>query len=96
MTANSITEPLYFLEKNKCCWNCLYSPTYTMAGAVGTPGNGITPNGTIQVGQGFVKTTSNSVAFTNTMRRANTENQILRTTKTEKQNLAELSKVLNL
>jgi hypothetical protein len=32
----------------------LLTATYTMAGAVGTP-NGITPNGTIQVGQGLLK-----------------------------------------
>ncbi len=85
ITANSITEPLYFWRKTNAAAGIAYA-TYTMAGAVGTPGNGgITPNGTIQVGQGFiVKTTSNSVAFANTMRTANNSNQILRTAKTEK------------
>jgi hypothetical protein len=85
ITANNLTEPLYFWRKTNAAAGTAYA-TYTMAGAVGTPGNGgITPNGTIQVGQGFiVKTTSNSVAFANTMRTANTGNQILRTATTEK------------
>lgn len=85
ITANNITEPLYFWRKTNAAAGTAYA-TYTMAGAVGTPGNGgITPNGTIQVGQGFiVKTTSNSVAFANTMRTANNSNQILKTTTTEK------------
>jgi hypothetical protein len=85
ITANNLTEPLYFWRKTNAATGTAYA-TYTMAGAVGTPGNGgITPNGTIQVGQGFiVKTTSNSVEFANTMRTANTANQILRTATTEK------------
>lgn len=85
ITANNLTEPLYFWRKTNAATGTAYA-TYTMAGAVGAPGNGgITPNGTIQVGQGFiVKTTSNSVAFANTMRTANTANQILRTATTEK------------
>ena len=85
ITANSITEPLYFWRKTNAAAGTAYA-TYTMAGAVGTPGNGgITPNGTIQVGQGFiVKTNSNSVAFVNTMRTSNNSNQILRTAATEK------------
>lgn len=85
ITANNLTEPLYFWRKTNAAAGTAYA-TYTMAGAVGTPGNGgITPNGTIQVGQGFiVKTNSNSIAFANTMRTANTANQILRTATTEK------------
>lgn len=85
ITANNLTEPLYFWRKTNAAAGTAYA-TYTMAGAVGTPGNGgITPNGTIQVGQGFiVKTNSNSIAFANTMRNANTANQILRTSTTEK------------
>ncbi|TWH99435.1 hypothetical protein IQ05_03063 [Flavobacterium tiangeerense] len=85
ITANNLTEPLYFWRKTNAAAGTAYA-TYTMAGAVGTPGNGgITPNGTIQVGQGFiVKTTSNLVAFTNAMRTANNSNQILKTTTTEK------------
>jgi hypothetical protein len=85
ITANNLTEPLYFWRKTNAAAGTAYA-TYTMAGAVGTPGNGgIIPNGTIQVGQGFiVKTTSNAVAFTNAMRTANTANQILRTATTEK------------
>lgn len=85
ITANNLTEPLYFWRKTNAAAGTAYA-TYTMAGAVGTPGNGgITPNGTIQVGQGFiVKTNSNSIAFANTMRTANTANQILRTATIEK------------
>ena len=85
ITANNLTEPLYFWRKTNAAAGTAYA-TYTMAGAVGTPGNGgITPNGTIQVGQGFiVKTNSNSIAFANTLRTANTANQILRTATTEK------------
>jgi hypothetical protein len=48
MTANNITEPLYFLRKTNAAAGTAYA-THTMAGAVGTPGNGgITPNGTIK------------------------------------------------
>ena len=85
MTANSITEPLYFWRKTNGAVGTAYA-TYTMAGSVGTPGTGgITPNGTIQVSQGFItKATSGSITFTNSMRTANNGNQILRTLATEK------------
>ncbi len=85
ITANSLIEPLYFWRKTNAALGTAYA-TYTMAGAVVTPGTGgITPNGTIQVGQGFiVKTTASTVAFTNLMRTANTANQILRTATIEK------------
>ncbi len=50
--------------------------TYTLAGGVGTgPGSGgITPNGTIAVGQGFIinSRTATSINFDNTMRSTNT------------------------
>ena len=63
--------------------------TYTLAGGTGTgtansgdPLN-LTPNGTIQVGQGFIVKTgllATTLNFTNAMRTANNDNQFLRTT----------------
>jgi hypothetical protein len=82
--ANGITEPLYFWRKTNNATQPSYA-TYTKAGGTGTtaanlgdPQN-LVPNGTIQVGQGFiVKTTGNSIVFDNTMRTFNTANQFLR------------------
>jgi hypothetical protein len=84
ITDNSITEALYFWRKTNNAATNSYA-TYTLAGGAGTGSNsgdplGLTPNGTIQVGQGFIaKATSSTLDFTNSMRVANSSNQFLRT-----------------
>jgi hypothetical protein len=86
ISANSITDALYFWRKtnnvNQATAPTTSYATYTYAGGAGTGPNGlggITPNGTIQVGQGFIaKATSSSLNFTNAMRTTNNSNQFLR------------------
>ena len=62
--------------------------TYTYAGGTGTYPNtvgasAITPNGIVQIGQGFiVKTTASNIAFNNGQRIANNQNQFLRSAAT--------------
>ena len=81
LNANNTDGTLYFWRKTNGASGSAYA-TYTLAGGTGTaPNGGITPNGTIQVGQGFiVKATSTSLTFDNTMRTANVANQFLKTT----------------
>lgn len=87
MTANNLSE-LYFWRKANG-GSSSYA-TYTLAGSVGTPNTGsdplnLTPNGIIQVGQGFLtQPSSTTIAFTNAMRVANNANQIFRTQSDEK------------
>lgn len=94
ITANGITEALYFWRKDNNI-DQLTAPTtsyatYTFAGATGTLPTtlgGITPNGILQVGQGFIaKSTSATLVFTNSMRIANNEDQNLRTRITTERN----------
>ena len=92
ITDNGITEALYFWRKknneNQATAPTTSYATYTLAGGAGTGPStlgGITPNGTIQVGQGFIaKSTSTTLKFTNAMRTANNSNQILRTKAVER------------
>lgn len=81
ITENSLTEALYFWRKTNGATGSAYA-TYTFAGGAGTGGSGSDseiPNGTIQVGQGFIaRATSNSLVFTNEMRTANHSNQFFR------------------
>jgi hypothetical protein len=95
ITANGITEALYFWRKrnnlNQTGAPTTSYATYTKAGGTGTTaantegGSSITPNGTIQVGQGFIaKATSATLLFTNAIRTANNSNQILKTKAVEK------------
>lgn len=84
ITANGITEALYFWRKTNNGVNGSYA-TYTLAGGVGCDLNDLSnplrysSNGTIQVGQGFVtKATTSSFTFTNAMRVADTRGQFLR------------------
>jgi len=87
ISANSITEALYFWRKTnntaQATTPTTSYATYTTAGGAGTGPSGlggITPNGTIQVGQGFIaKATSSSLNFTNGMRTTNNSDQFLRT-----------------
>lgn len=81
IAANGITEALYFWRKTNNAATTSYA-TYTTAGGIANAGdsNSITPNGTIQVGQGFIiKSTATTVSFTNAMRITNNGNQFLRT-----------------
>jgi len=88
---NGIAEALYFWRKtnnpNQSTAPTTSYATYTFAGGVGTSSgsSSITPNGTIQVGQGFIaKSTSTSLVFTNLMRTGNNSNRFLKTKKIER------------
>lgn len=85
ITENNITAALYFWRKTNNELTTSYA-TYTLAGGAGTGSNSggdpllLVPNGTIQVGQGFIaKSTSTNLAFTNLMRTGNNAGQFLRT-----------------
>jgi hypothetical protein len=83
LNGNSTGGTLYFWRKTNAASGTAYA-TYTLGGITGTlPGtNGITPNGTIQVGQGFIVKTgaaATTLNFTNAMRSANTANQFFKT-----------------
>ena len=91
LNGNTTGGTLYFWRKtnNATATATTSYATYTLAGGVGTGaansggGSSITPNGTIQVGQGFIVKTGISATalnFTNAMRTANTADQFLRTT----------------
>ncbi len=84
LSGNDTAGTLYFWRKTNGAGGTAYA-TYTYAGGVGVGDardTGITPNGTIQVGQGFiVKATGNTLSFTNTMRTSNNENQFFKTKK---------------
>ena len=71
------TNGLFPQGTNYAVWNASGSTAAT-AGTSGVPS--LTPNGTIQVGQGFIvkATGSGTVNFNNGMRRNNTQNQFLR------------------
>ncbi len=80
MSANNISEALYFWRKTNNTTTSSYA-TYSYLGSTANIGglSTIAPNGTIQVGQGFfIKATSNSVTFTNAMRKVDNNNQFLR------------------
>lgn len=80
---NYISEALYFWRKTNDVTGLTSSyATYTKAGGTENAGggSGIRPNGTIQIGQGFIyKATSSTLTFTNAMRTANTADQFLKT-----------------
>jgi hypothetical protein len=92
MTANtaSIESTLYFWRKTNLAGGSAYA-TYTPLGGVGTApsvsGVILTPNGTIQVGQGFfvkAKTGATAVSFTNLMRETTpTSTQFFKTKKVD-------------
>ena len=81
ITANNLNDALYFWRKTNAAAGSAYA-TYTLAGGtlpspgtLASPTSGI-PNGTIQVGQGFIaKANSTSFVFDNSMRVANNANQ---------------------
>lgn len=78
---NDLEVPLYFWRKINGATGTAYA-TYTLAGGSGTGSSASDdqePNGIIQVGQGFIaRSTSNSLVFTNEMRRGNHDNQFFR------------------
>lgn len=86
---NNPTTPgdgLYFWRKTNNSATTSYA-TYTTAGGVANTGNGSTlvPNGTIQVGQGFItKAISSSLNFSSAMKIDNDEDQFLRNASVEK------------
>lgn len=91
LSGNATGGTLYFWRKinNATTTPTTSYATYTLAGGVGTgtPNSGgsssITPDGTIQIGQGFiVKTGASSTAlnFTNAMRTSSNTSPFLRTT----------------
>ncbi len=76
---------LYFFRKTNGGSGSSYA-TYTLAGETFTD-TSATPNGTIQVGQGFLVTPiATTLSFTNTMRVANNDNQFFKTKKTIEKN----------
>jgi len=79
ITDNSITEALYFWRKTNNAAGTAYA-TYTLAGGAGTANDsGAVPNGTIQVGQGFIaKATASTVTFSNSMRVVDNNNQMFK------------------
>ncbi len=90
IAGNSLTDAMYFWRKTNNSANPSYA-TYTLAGGVGTPGSGdplgLTPNGVINVGQGFIVKTSGSATslnFTNGMRTTNNGNLFFRTNDIER------------
>ena len=81
LSGNTTDGTLYFWRKTNAASGTAYA-TYTALGGTGTLAgtNAITPNGTIQVGQGFiVKPTGTTLNFTNAMRTANNGNQNFKT-----------------
>jgi hypothetical protein len=80
----NIESSLYFWRKINGDTGSAYA-VYNSLGATATPSSA-SPNGTIQVGQGFfVKAKSNStISFTNAMRVANNDNQFFRTNQIQK------------
>ena len=82
ISGNSTGGTLYFWRKTNNASNSSYA-TYTTAGGVANSGgsSAIVPDGTIQVGQGFiVKTGASTLSFTNAMRTSNSSSPFLRTT----------------
>ncbi|MEY3499499.1 MAG: hypothetical protein RL308_1168 [Bacteroidota bacterium] len=82
LKGNETAGTLYFWRKTNGALGTAYSTYNVVLGGVAGSG-GITPNGTIQVGQGFiVKPTTTALTFTNAMREvAPTNTQFLKTKK---------------
>jgi hypothetical protein len=86
LAGNATDGTLYFWRKTNGAAGTAYA-SYTLAGGV-AGGSGFTPNGTIQVGQGFIVKTgaeATTLSFTNTMRETTpSSTQFLKTKKTNK------------
>jgi len=91
MNANGLTDALYFWRKTNGAAGSAYA-TYTLAGGTSpAPGTTATatsgiPNGTIQVGQGFIaKANGTSLVYNNLMRATpNNDNQTFRSASARK------------
>ena len=83
LSGNTTDGTLYFWRKTNNSANTSYA-TYTNAGGVANSGgnSAIVPDGTIQVGQGFIVKTgaSSTLNFTNSMRTSSNTSPFLRTT----------------
>ena len=86
LSANSTDGTLYFWRKTNGVpnSNSAYATYTTLGGTVASnvAPNNIVPNGTIEVGQGFIVKTgllATSLVFNNTMRTANNNNQFFKT-----------------
>ena len=81
LAANPTTGTVYFWRKTNNALNSSYATYVPGTGAANLGGGStIVPNGTLQVGQGFiVKSTGTAFNFTNAMRVADHGNQFLRT-----------------
>lgn len=84
LSGNTTDGTLYFWRKTNNSANTSYA-TYTTAGGVANSGgvSSVTPDGTIQVGQGFIVKTGNfstTLNFTNAMRTSSNTSPFLRTT----------------
>lgn len=82
ISINNLDEALYFWRKTNNSENPSYA-TYTLAGGIGTGNSGdplgLTPDGFLQVGQGFIaKATTSALTFTNTMRTDTNTNPFLK------------------
>lgn len=79
LAANSTDGVLYFWRKTNGTLGTAYA-TYTAGGATTTTPTSAAPNGTIQVGQGFiVKATATSLNFSNAMRLPSSSLQFFKT-----------------
>lgn len=80
--SNDIFGTVYFWRKTNNAAGTAYA-SYTLGGATTTSPTSPTPNGIIQVGQGFFVRAKNianpKVSFTNTLRTTNNDNQFFRT-----------------
>jgi hypothetical protein len=91
INGNSTGGTLYFWRKRNAQAGSAYA-TYNLVGTTVTAsasdnGSTVVPNGTIQVGQGFIVKTgalATSLAFTNAMRVANKNNQFFKTKQVQK------------
>ena len=83
---SELGDGLYFWRKTNNSLTSSYA-TYTTAGGIANTagGSALAPNGTIQVGQGFiVRATSASLNFTNAMKTNNHSDQFLKTAEIER------------
>jgi trimeric autotransporter adhesin len=103
LIANDISGALYFWRKTNGAQTSGYA-TYTLAGGAGTGSHtggpfALIPNGTIQVGQGFItKANSTTLSFTNAMKVTNNGNQFLKSTQEKSRiwlNLANTDGIFN-
>lgn len=81
LAANSTDGVLYFWRKTNAALGSAYA-TYTLGGVTSTSPTSAIPNGTIQVGQGFIVKTgvaATTLNFTNTMRAGSLSTQSFKT-----------------